>query len=129
MKILKELSRKEFRSKFSAKEFCLTFLSEVKWPDDFCCHKCNNKNYSKGKKVQRLEIISKWTLYFLDNISILPQKLDDKYDVFKTKGGYLNERQKEIQKFIDKNQPVKISDISKSLKNITIHRLKKIYSI
>lgn len=71
------------------------------------------------------EIISKWTLYFLNNISILTQKLDNKYDVFKTKGGYLNERQKEIQKFIDKNQPVKISDISKSLENITIHTLKK----
>lgn len=71
------------------------------------------------------EMISEWTLYFLDNISILSQKLDSKYDVFKTKGGYLNERQKEIQKFIDKNQPVKISDISKSLKNITIHTLKK----
>ncbi len=71
------------------------------------------------------EIISKWTLYFLNKISILTQKLDDKYDIFKTKGGYLNERQKEIQKFIDINQPVKISDISKSLKNITIHTLKK----
>jgi len=71
------------------------------------------------------EIISKWTLYFLSNISILTQKLDGKYDVFKTKGGYLNERQKEIQKFINKNQPVKISDISKSLENITIHTLKK----
>jgi len=51
--------------------------------------------------------------------------LDDKYDVFRTKGGYLNERQKEIQNFIGKNQPVKISDISKSLENITIHTLKK----
>jgi len=51
--------------------------------------------------------------------------LDDKYDIFRTKGGYLNERQKEIQNFIGKNQPVKISDISKSLENITIHTLKK----
>ncbi len=71
------------------------------------------------------EIISKWNLYFLNKISILTKKLDDKYDVFKTKGGYLSERQKEIQSFINKNQPVKISDISKSLKNITIHTLKK----
>ena len=71
------------------------------------------------------EIISKWTLYFLNNISILSQKLDAKYGVFKTKGGYLNERQKEVQKFIGKNQPVKISDISKSFENITIHTLKK----
>ncbi|MEO6902090.1 MAG: Fic family protein [Bacteroidia bacterium] len=71
------------------------------------------------------EIISKWVLYFLNNIRILTQKLDDKYDVFKTKGGYLNERQKDIKKFIDKNQPVKISDIAKSFEKITIHTLKK----
>jgi len=71
------------------------------------------------------EIISKWTLYFLNKISVLTQKLDVKYDVFKVKGGYLSERQKEIQKFIDKNQPVKISDISKHFENITIHTIKK----
>ena len=52
MKILKELSRKEFRSKFGTKELCLTFLSEVKWSEGYCCNKCNNKNYSKGKRVQ-----------------------------------------------------------------------------
>ena len=52
MKILKELSRKEFRSKCGTKELCLTFLSEVKWSEGYCCNKCNNKNYSKGKRVQ-----------------------------------------------------------------------------
>ncbi|MDH5368131.1 MAG: Fic family protein, partial [Cyclobacteriaceae bacterium] len=76
-------------------------------------------------RYKKSEIISKWTLYFLNNISALTQKLDNKYDVFKTKGGYLSKRQKEIQKFIDKNQPVKISDISVSFENITIHTLKK----
>lgn len=76
-------------------------------------------------RYKEKEVISKWTLYFLNKISTLTQKLDNKYDVYKTKGGYLNERQKEIQKFIDKNQPVKISDIFKSIENITIHTLKK----
>ena len=71
------------------------------------------------------EIISKWILYFLHNLGTLTKTLDDKYDVFKSKGGYLNKRQKEIQNFIIKNQPVKISDISNSLNHITIHTLKK----
>jgi len=49
MKILKELSRKEFRSKFGTEELCFLFLSEVKWSKGFACFKCKNKKYSKGK--------------------------------------------------------------------------------
>jgi DeoR/GlpR family transcriptional regulator of sugar metabolism len=45
--------------------------------------------------------------------------------VFKSKGGYLNERQKEIQKYIIDNQPLKISDIAKVFKKINIHTIKK----
>lgn len=71
------------------------------------------------------ENISKWTLYFLDKINILTQKLENEYALFKSKGSYLNERQKEIKKYIKKNQPVKISDISKHFKDITIYTLKK----
>ncbi|MFT4645636.1 MAG: DeoR/GlpR family transcriptional regulator of sugar metabolism, partial [Planctomycetota bacterium] len=55
----------------------------------------------------------------------LTKKLDAKYDIYKEKGGYLNTRQKEILKFIEENQPVKISDIFNALDNITIHTLKK----
>ena len=71
------------------------------------------------------ENIAKWTLYFLRNIGVLTQKLDAKYDVFKSKGGYLSERQKAVKKFIMDNQPVKISDVSKAFGNISIHTLKK----
>ncbi len=71
------------------------------------------------------ENISKWTLYFLDKLYTMTQKLDNKYDVFKSKGGYLNERQKEIQEYIKENQPLKISDISKQFSEITIHTIKK----
>ena len=71
------------------------------------------------------ENISKWTLYFLDKLNLLTQKLDAKYDVFKSKGGYLNERQKEIKEYLIKNQPLKISDIAKRFKNININTLKK----
>lgn len=80
---------------------------------------------AQKNRYQDDEIISKWTLYFFNNISVITQKLDAKYDVYKTKGGYLNERQKEVQEFIVKNQPVKISDISKAFENISIHSLKK----
>jgi len=71
------------------------------------------------------ENISKWSIYFLDKMNILTQKLDGKYDIFKLKGGYLNERQKEIQQYITDNQPLKISDIAKQFKNINIHTIKK----
>jgi len=71
------------------------------------------------------ENISKWTLYFLDKLSMLTQRLDAKYDVFKSKGGYLNERQKEIKKYLISNQPLKISDIAKRFENININTIKK----
>ena len=71
------------------------------------------------------ENISKWTLFFLDKLNELTQKLDAKYDVFKTKGGYLNERQKEIKEYLKKHQPLKKSDIAKKFKEININTIKK----
>ncbi len=71
------------------------------------------------------ENISKWTLLFFDKLNELTEKLDAKYDIFKSKGGYLNERQKEIRNFIEKNQPLKISDISKQFQEININTIKK----
>jgi len=74
---------------------------------------------------KKSENISKWTLYFLDKLSVLTQRLDAKYNVFKSKGGYLNERQKEIKEYLIKNQPLKISDIAKRFENININTIKK----
>ncbi len=71
------------------------------------------------------ENISKWILFFLGKLNILSQLLDNKYDVFKSKGGYLNERQKEIREYIKENQPLKISDISRKFENININSIKK----
>lgn len=71
------------------------------------------------------ENISQWILYFLDKFKLLTQKLDAKYDVYKSKGGYLNERQKEIRTFIADNQPLKISDISAQFSEHNINTLKK----
>lgn len=50
MKILKELSRKEFRSKFGDEYLCLSFLSTQKWSAGFSCFKCKNTKFSKRKK-------------------------------------------------------------------------------
>ena len=58
-------------------------------------------------------------------MSGLTQRLDAKYDVFKSKGGYLNERQKKIKEYLEKNQPLKISDLSKRFENININTIKK----
>jgi len=71
------------------------------------------------------ENISKWILYFLDKLSVLTKRLDAKYDVFKSKGGYLNERQKEIKEYLKKNQPLKISDIAKRFEKINVNTIKK----
>ncbi len=71
------------------------------------------------------ENISSWVLYFLDKLNILTQRLDEKYETFKSKGGYLNERQKAIKEYLEKNQPLKISDLAKVFRNINFNTLKK----
>jgi Fic family protein len=78
----------------------------------------------KNRKKKN-ENIAKWTLFFLNKLNELTQKLDAKYDIFKTKGGYLNERQKEIKKYLEKNEPLKLSDFAKHFENININTIKK----
>jgi hypothetical protein len=50
MKILKELSRKEFRSKLGTEDQCLYYLSETKWSEKYVCIKCKNERFITGKK-------------------------------------------------------------------------------
>ncbi|MBK7213866.1 MAG: Fic family protein [Bacteroidales bacterium] len=71
------------------------------------------------------ERINSWVLYFLDSLQTLIHRLEQKYDVFKSKGGYLNDRQKKIKDFIEKNQPIKLNDLVEAMPNVTIHTLKK----
>lgn len=71
------------------------------------------------------ERINAWVLFFLDSMFALIERLEQKYDVFKTKGGYLNDRQKRIKEFIEKNQPIKLNDLVLAMSDITIHTLKK----
>jgi len=71
------------------------------------------------------EKINAWILFFLQSLEVLIQRLEQKYDVFKSRGGYLNDRQKLIKKFIEDNQPIKLLDISKGFPNISINTIKK----
>ncbi len=71
------------------------------------------------------ERVDKWMLFFLQCLESLINRLEQKYDVFKIKGGYLNERQKKIKEFMTKNQPIKLSDLASSMSEISINTLKK----
>jgi Fic family protein len=71
------------------------------------------------------ERIDKWMLFFLQSLESLIHRLEQKYDVFKSKGGYLNERQKKIKEFIATNQPIKLSDLANSMPDCSINTLKK----
>jgi len=71
------------------------------------------------------EKIDKWMLFFLQAIESLIHRLEQKYNVFKSKGGYLNERQKRIKEFIKTNQPIKLSDLATIMSDISINTLKK----
>jgi Fic family protein len=71
------------------------------------------------------ELIDKWIVFFLTGITILINRLEEKHDFYKSKGGYLNDRQKKIRDFIKKKQPVKLNDISNHLLEISPNTIKK----
>jgi len=77
---------------------------------------------NRGTEKERID---KWLIFFFKSLKTLTLKLEQKYDVFKSKGCYLNERQKQIKDFIVNNQPVKVSDLSKQFPGIQLSTLKK----
>lgn len=76
----------------------------------------------RGTASERIE---SWILFFLDSMGTLIQRLEKKYDVFRSKGGYLNDRQKRIKNFIEKEQPIKLGDLARSMPDVSINTLKK----
>ncbi|MDR0810907.1 MAG: hypothetical protein LBN23_01330, partial [Paludibacter sp.] len=80
---------------------------------------------AQRKRMTQNDMIDKWLLFFLESLKTLTEKLDKKYDVFKQKGGYLNERQKRLKEFINKQKTVKISDITVVFPDISPNTLKK----
>lgn len=49
MKLLKELSRKEFMARFGTREQCLMHLADQKWGAGFECRKCGNGSHTRGR--------------------------------------------------------------------------------
>lgn len=80
---------------------------------------------AQRKRTTQEEIIDKWLLFFLESLKTLTEKLDKKYDVFKQKGGYLNERQKAIKEFIIEQKTIKVGDLSVAFPDISPNTLKK----
>jgi Fic family protein len=80
---------------------------------------------AQRKRITQDDIIDKWLLFFLESLKTLTEKLDKKYDVFKQKGGYLNERQKVLKEFIVKQRTIKISDLTVAFPDISPNTLKK----
>jgi hypothetical protein len=54
-----------------------------------------NGQKNRGTDIERIEL---WLIFFLESLKTLTQKLEQKYDIFKSKGVYLNERQKHTSK-------------------------------
>ena len=71
------------------------------------------------------EIINEWMIFFLETLEATINKLETRYAKIKYKKSYLNERQKLLMKFIDNNEPVKISDITAYMVDYTPYTLKK----
>jgi len=76
-------------------------------------------------RYNNTERIDKWLLFFLESLSELIIKLEQKLKEYRNLGGYLNERQKVVLNYIQQNQPVKMSDISKALPQYTQATIKK----
>ena len=71
------------------------------------------------------EKISSWILFYLNCLVTLTERLELKYSHYKSKGGYLNERQKKILDFMRLKEPVKLNDIVAALGNISVNTIKK----
>jgi Fic family protein len=80
---------------------------------------------AQRKRISQEDIIDKWLLFFLESLKTLIETLDKKYDVFRQKGGYLNERQKMLKEFIAGQKTVKVADLSVAFSDISPNTLKK----
>lgn len=77
---------------------------------------------NRGTKDERIDI---WMIFFLESLKTLTEKLEQKYDVFKSKGAYLNDRQRLIKEYIASRQPIKVGDLAKQFPEFSLSSLKK----
>jgi Fic family protein len=71
------------------------------------------------------EMIDAWMLFFQGSLQALIQKLEEKYSRYKSKGPYLNDRQKQVLAFIESHAPVRMGDIAAFFTGISRNTLKK----
>jgi len=89
------------------------------------------KNYynalmdGQKNRYKKSEKIDTWLLFFLETLEQTIVKLENRYQHIKEKKSYLNDRQKELFKFIKKNEPVKIKDVITAMTNYKSYTLKK----
>lgn len=81
-----------------------------------------NGQKNRGTEDEGIEL---WLIFFLESLKTLTEKLELRYDVFKSKGGYLNDRQKLIKEYIAVNQPIKVGDLAKQFPEFSLSSLKK----
>lgn len=71
------------------------------------------------------EIIDQWMIFFLESLEALVLKLERKYMHYKSKGPYLNERQRQVFAYIKANEPIKIGDIAGFMSGVSKNTIKK----
>ena len=76
------------------------------------------------ERYKDTEIISEWTLFFLESLSELVVLLAHKITEYRKIGSYLNEKQKAIRDFIQKSQPVKAKDIQTHFPDFSKNKIK-----
>ena len=82
-------------------------------------------HFQKQRTADSYELIAEWIEFFLDCLAELIQQLEQKYERYRKKGAYLNERRKRIVNVVKEAQPVKIRDIHRVLNDISKNTLKK----
>lgn len=80
---------------------------------------------AQQKRNTPQEIIDTWILFFLDCIASLIVTLEAKYEQYKEKGPYLNERQKKMLDFLKENEPLKTGDFATFFEHASRNTIKK----
>ena len=116
----------------------LTTLALLRQGYEFICYVSFESHIENNKKAyyqalmsgQRRrntpqETLEAWLLFFLGSLKTLTEKLEQKYSIFKGRGSYLNERQKQIKNHIVQHKSVKAADLAAAFADISPNTLKK----
>jgi Fic family protein len=71
------------------------------------------------------ERIDKWTLFFLDSLIRLTQRLEVKYETYSKLKISLNGRQQQLLAFVKDNEPVQIKEVDQALEGYSRNTIKK----